>query len=404
MAEQTAVVEEKEKLVNRVNIPADEQDALGLEAIKEAEEEEKRKAAGEPEPEPSKEEGKEKAPELTEEEKVKAAEAEKQKEEERILNAKEEELSVEDKAKKAEIVKVRDEAAKKAVEAEVEAYAKEHQLSSEETRTFFDESTKIMEKYKGDPKQLARANLALQRHYSKVESELKTLKEAKPPEPPAPELTVDYVLKLMDEGKITVGGKAVPKEQLLEAYRKENEDITATLEDEAVSKLIAKDIKSSLEKQHEVARGEMKIKAKEKRDTLISSLSEADRAYADEIKPILEHIPDVHILNEGFSLNDTIMWAKGKKYDALVKEMEGKVKEAEERGFKRGQEEAKIIGVKAGPKQPGNAPVKGKRSLTDNQKKIARERYQDAYFPTDEDKFNAYIEFLEDEEKEKQKK
>ena len=388
----TAVVEAKDQVVRRDNLSSDEQDAIGLAAVKEAEEEEKRKAAGEPEPEPV---------EQTEEEKAKAAEAEKQKEEERILTSPEEGLSVEDKAKKAELVKAKEEAKKKEVETEVDAYAKEHSVSKEEARVIYDESAKIFDKYKGDAKQLARANLALQRHYSKVESELKSLKEAVPPAP-VPELNTDNVIKLMNEGKITVAGKAVSKEQLIESYRKDNEEVTAALDDEVVEKLIAKEIISSLEKNHEIFKGEMKVKAKEKRDTLITSLAETDKVFADDIKPILEHIPDAAVLREDFSLNDTILWAKGKKYDAFVKEMDAKVKEAEERGFKRGQEDAKIIGVKGTPK-PGNAPAKGKRALTDAQKKIARDRYQDSLFPTDEDKFNAYIEFLEDEEKDKKK-
>lgn len=350
--------------------------------------------------EPPKKEEPPKEPEKPKEEEVKAPEKETHEpteeekakaEEERILNAKEEELSEEDKTKKVEILKKQDEAKQKAFDDEVAAYAKEHGMSVDEAKADFDSIAKIHEKYKGDAKQLAQANLHLQRLYTKTQDELKKAKET-PPEPPR-ELSDENIEKLIDDGKVRIKGKSATKEQLIEAYRLREPKLTATADNETVFSMVLKETRRALEIRHQEMLIKMDSDAKDKKAKLLNDLPDDLKKYVPDIKPILDSQPSAHILGEEFDLSFLIQWAKGKDADE-------REKLAEERGYKRGLEQAKILGEKAAPKVPPvkPAPKSTKRILTEEQKKEALEMFHSMIGVTDEYKFDAYIELLEADE------
>ncbi len=328
--------------------------------------------------------------ELSEEEKAKAEKEKVEVEEKRLLEAKDEELGEEDKVKKAELVKKQEEIKQKAFDDEVASYAKESEMPFEEARKDLESISKLQEKYKNDPKQLAKANLYLQRLYTKTQEDLKALKDAKP-SIQAQQITYDVVIKYIDDGNLKVNGKPATRDEVIEAYRQKESQLTENLDDESVLKLAAKAIKDGIEAQQKENTVKLSVDAKEKKSKLISDLSEEDKQYLPEIKPILDLQSDAQIMNPNFSTKDFILWAKGKTKEQAVKE-------AEERGYKRGLEQAKILGVKQTPE--GGKPPKTKSSvtLTAAQKERALNMY-DGLEMTEEQKYEAYIDYLKDEKK-----
>ena len=373
-------------------------DVLAEEGIKPAEEKAPEKL------EEEKEEGKEEEKAAEEKAAEEAATEKKKKEDDELLAAKEEDLSDEDKDRRAELLKVQEETKKQKEEAdtklkadvdkEVKDYAAEHKISEEEARTDFESREKILEKYKGDAKQLALANLHMQRLYVKTQEELKATKEAKPVIQ-AKELSIEACVKLIDDGKIKVNDKVATREQLIDMYRERYPDISENMEDDAVIKLVGKEIKDNYIKGLESQASEISAQSKEKRTTLLNSLAESDKKFIPEIQPLLEKYPDAAIMSENFKLDDLVLWAKGKSYDKDVKEFG-------EKEYKRGAEQAKIIAQKVDePAGGGSQKVKSKSKaikLTEQQKQDALRKYDGTTF-TDDEKFEAYAEILEIDQK-----
>jgi len=336
------------------------------------------------------EEEKLKAEEKKEKEEAKAAkEAEEKKaEDERILAAKDEDLKDGEKTRKTELLKAKEESDKKAQEDDVKAIAKEYSITEDEAKQSLEHVGKLREKYKDNPKELAKANYFQQKFISKQTEELKTIKSA----PKPVDLTIENVIKELDKGNIkTADGNVVTREQAIEAYRKEFADITETVDDETVLKMAAKEFIHGYSEKQKAVYANMQAKAKEKRSAVISSIP---AEYLPEIKPIIENLPDQAILGEGFSVDDTILWAKGKKFDSAIKE-------AEERGFKRGQEQSKILGEKKTPDDKTKSPKAKLGTLTEAQKKRALDMF-DGQQISDEEKFKLFLEIEGDKKKKKE--
>jgi hypothetical protein len=388
-----------ETLKGQDSLSDDQAAAIAVEALNEigADEQKKKKL----DEEESGEQGKDKAEDALKEEteptaeELAAKEKEEQvKEEKRILEAKDEDLSEEEKTKKAEIVKTQEESKTKASQQEVSDYAKEHNVSEEEAREDLESIAKIQEKYKGDPKQLAKANLHLQRIYSKTEAEAKALKDAKPKATEIKDIPIEAVEKWISEGKVTYKDKPVTKEGVITAYREANPDLTDSMEDEKVFKLAVKDYKAALEKGLEQDRAKVSIAAKEKRDTIFNTVSEADKKYIPELKPLIEKLSDAQIMDEHFNLETYITYAKGKAFDTTTKQLEEDKKAFGEKEYKRGLEEAKILGTKRPP--IGNGPAnKSNAPLTDEQKQRAREMFDNPDI-TEDQAYKLYSDYLKE--------
>jgi len=330
--------------------------------------------------------------ELNDEEKTKKKElleTRKVEEEKRLLDAKEEDLSDEDKSKRTELIKEREEAEKKALDEKVKAYAEEHEVSEDEARQDLETISKTYkETFKENPEALAKSYLHLQRLQARTENQLKKVQQAMQT---AQELTPDRVISdIIDKGQIKVKGKSASREDIIESYREQNPDITENASDDAVLKMAAREIKTALDKQGESRRADLSKQAKEKRTSLIGNLSEGDKQFLPEIKSMINNLSDAQIAADDFSLQPYINYAKGKKYDKAMKE-------AEERGFKRGQEEAKIIAEKSKKGGPADGSPKPKqkgglkRDLTAREKDRALTMYENLDAP-DEEKFKMYIE------------
>ena len=313
------------------------------------------------------------------------------KQEEDDLIAKEDaDLSDEDKTKKADIVTARADTTAKDTETEIKAYAEEHKVTEDEARADLESIAKIQEKYKDDPKQLAKANLHLQRLYSKTEEDAKTQRNATPPQ----EVTIDAVEKAMADGEIVIDGKKVSQETTIEAYRKAYPDLTEELEDSKVLKLAAKDFKQAIDKRSVQANVQVSVKAQEKRSSMYDSISKADERFIPDAKSVIEKLSDAQVAHDTFDVNTYIQYVKGNVYDSDIKKISDEKKDFGAKEYKRGLQEAKILGTKRAPE--GKAPVKGTTALTDVQKKRAEEMYDNPDI-TKEKAYELYADYLKDE-------
>ena len=149
-----------------------------------------------------------------EEEKPKEEETPKAKTDDELLAAKDDDLSDDEKSKKSQLTETKRKEAEAKLEEEVQAYAKEYNLSVEEARKDYQEHIPAIEKkYNADPKQLSKANLHLQRLYTKTQDELKKQAEARVTAPV--ELTTDHVVKLIDDGQIKMDGKPADRDKVI---------------------------------------------------------------------------------------------------------------------------------------------------------------------------------------------
>jgi hypothetical protein len=315
---------------------------------------------------------------------------EKPKTDDEIIATDDKDLDDAGKAKKVELVETKKKADEAKLEEDIKAYAKEYNLSIEEARKdYIEHIPAISKKYGDDAKQLSKANLHLQRLFTKTQDEAKKATEAQKMAPV--ELSTESIVKMIDGGVIKVNGKPTDRDGIIASYREHYADITEEITDDAVFKLAVKEIKGKIEESERMKKIDLSTKAKDKRTALLSEVAESDKEFAKEITPILEKTPDAHIMNENFSVSDMLMWAKGKKYDELKASIEQVKKDEFARGLAKGKEEAKIIGIKETPKE-GSAPVAGgKVTLTAEQKQRALDMFDGASM-TDEQKYQSFIE------------
>jgi len=374
-------------LKTQESLTEDQSAAIALEVLQEEE-----AAAGDKKPDaPSLEETQE-----TEEQKADRIKAEEEAKPKADAEAKKpvEEPTQEEKdaaAKEAEAAKLKAETDQ---QKEIEAYATEQGVTVEEAKEDFEHVAKIQDKYKNDPKHLAQANLHIQRLYTKTQEELKTLKTApvvaQIPQP-------DVLLKAIEEGKLTVDGKAVSKQEAIDAFRANNPKLES-VDDEVVLDLMVKDLQRVFEAKSKDDAIKVSAQAKEKREKLLSALPEADKRFSGELKTIIDKISDSGVAREEFNLEPYIAYAKGKVYDKDLKE-------AEDRGYKRGLEKSTIIAKRSdgpvGAGAPGDKGNKTPGALTDAQKQEALEMFSNYPDVTDEKKIEMFKEILADEAKKK---
>lgn len=178
------------------------------------------------------------------------------------------------------------------------------------------------------------------------------------------------------------------KDKLIEAYCKENPEVTDGMEPDRVYGLIKKDALDKAFRNIEDNEKNLIASATNKRAELIQGLAEVDKAFIPDIKAALDRTHYRQLLAKDFDVKELIYWAKGRQMDRLLKE-------AEEKGFKRGQENATIIGKKTPASGGGQAPkavVKSAASrLSDEQKERAKDMFDTIEGMNDEDKYAAFI-------------
>ena len=311
-----------------------------------------------------------------------------------LLEAEEGILSEEQKTRKTDLTKAKEVSDKKVEDKKI-IEAKDE----EDARKDLESIGKIVDNSKGDARLLAKNFLHLQRMKARTEEELKATKNAAS-QPRAQEITAESLEKQIEAGEITLQGKKVNKEELIEAYRGAHKDITGAIEDDGVVfKMVCKDMKAGVETQRRDQFAQLGVNAKAKKAKLIEDLSEADKKLLPQMQPILDNFTDRQIMGKDFSLEDLVLVTKGRGADK-------REKDAEARGFKRGVEYRRIIGEMKGPGADGKPKTKtssNKSSLTDAQKKEAEDRFASNNVPL-ERKYELYEEIVDYEKELKEKK
>lgn len=406
------------KKLNNGNLSGDEQDAIGEEVYREIEEEERRARGGKDEPEEedgSEEEGseeetpEEKDPESeeveesedggeeTEEDKKKKVEEaqaaeriEKIKLGEAALSKEEADRTEEEK----EAIKVFEADREESFNKQAEELSKESGIKLEDAKKEIDAYHRITDKYSKDPIKMAKALLSSAREYTRLKGEYEQLKS----QPRQEDLL---------EGEMILNGKVysaeAAKAMIINAYREKEPEITEGMEDDQVHKIalkkMAEDIKTLKSKQIE----ELKEKAVSRRADLLRSIPEEAKRFLPDVQTVLDHIPDEAVMNENFNISSTLALAKGKYYDADVKA-------AEERGYKRGLEKAKIVTEKK-PIGNGGSPANKSSggnsakwsSLSQEQKEEASDMFSGPEW-TDDERAEAYLDYYKEEKSNKKKK
>jgi hypothetical protein len=286
--------------------------------------------------------------------------------------------------------------AKEAMDQEVKAFAAENKVSEDDARKELEHIQNVGKKYGNDTKKLSKAFLAQQRENVKLQERLKDISKPKPLS--AEQIPLPKMVELIEGGHITVNGKAVPKEQVLEGYRQQFPDITEGLEDDKVLQLAAKDLRDKFIENAKVDQSKISEAASKKRAALLEALSPEDKAFIADIQPILDKTPDEMVLAEDYTINEYILYSRGKNAEA-------REKAAYERGLKKGKEEAKIVGQKP-PVGGGLPPVKKDNqetniaAMSEADKNRAKAMY-DGSPMTEKEMFLAYIEYKDSDKKKK---
>lgn len=327
----------------------------------------------------------------TPEQKLARETEEAKKADEDLLKKPEEELSAEDKTRKADLLKVQEE---NAFNEDAKNLALEKTISVEDAKKELESYKKIAEKYKGNPKEMAKALLHSQREFLRLQDEHNKLKTQ--PQP-----------KDLGEGESIIDGKRFTREEtkkmLVETYRKEFPEVSEDMDDDKVFKLAVDRIKVKQESLHEANMKELSGQAKEKRSELINSLKDSEKEYSAEIKGLLEKTADHILMHPDWSFDDVKSWSRGRYFTPE------KIEEVRKEGYKKGLEEAKILGVKGDANRGSNngkPPVKSKgvaEQLTAEEKETALGMYKMDGIP-DEKKYEMYMDFKKHQEEKKKKR
>ena len=340
-----------------------------------------------------------------EEDKAKAKtekEAAKKKEDEDALLAKEDkDLDEDQRYKKIAITKIRDDEKRKTEDEAVKAFADKHKLPIDKAREELEHIVKIKEKYKDDDRELPLAYLNIQRQNTKLSEDLKKIQEAAPIKSIERATDEDILKEIVDAGKITIKGKPATRAQIIESYRLTHPNME-NVDDDAIQSMVANQIRQGIMHQKSTQIQEIKLQAKDKRVEILNSIEEKDKAFAEIVKGVVDNTSDEALLSPSFSVQDVIRWAKGEKYDELVSKQADEVKKAHDEGFRKGKENAKILGIKT-----SETPAEGKKgskvvTLSESEKDEARQMF-DVPSMTEEEKYRDFLEVKQNREKNKEK-
>lgn len=389
-----------EKLKEQPSLSEADDNKIYQEAMREIEQAEKGNEEGKEE-EPKKEgdddegnemQGREKevVPDPDEEKKKKEEESKKSQEEkekkEEEKKPDEKPAGDEKKEKEEENGKEEKISAEKQFELEVKEYAEKENVPEETARKILEGEKSIAEKYANDPRKLSRAYRHQQAEFTRVEMENRMLKG---------QLESNF----LNPPKIVIRGKEYTQEEAkelaIQGYREAHEEQTADLEDAEVWKLARQEISKNYEQQRNAKLTELSAAASKRKLELITEISDsADKKYLPEIKEMLKSCSDAQLADPNFNLKDIVFLLKGVN-------AEKDIKDAEDRGYKRGLEQAKILGEKT-PVGSGKPPPKkeGSKKLSDTEMKRAKEMFGDSGL-TEEQIIEFYLDYKKDTEDKK---
>lgn len=278
---------------------------------------------------------------------------------ERLTTAKEEDLSDEDKEKRKDALLKLDTKQKAEFDKKINDYAKTKGIEPEDARRILTSAKKIIEKYRGNPEEIAIANLSLQQLISKKDEEIQAVRDEAANQPYRPRSAAEWRTVIKERGLQRTDGQVVSWETIVNDYREKYKSETEEMSDEQVLGLVAKDIHLRAESHAKEQKLQMREKANEKREKLLVSLPEDSKQFSSDIKEVLKTVPDAVILNKDYTADAAIFWARGRYFTPeRIAEMEAA---AEKKGFERGQATKKIISGPVG----GGKPPKSRSEVMD---------------------------------------
>lgn len=266
----------------------------------------------------------------------------------------------------------------------VKSYAERNNLSLDDAAEEINQNRKILDKYKNDPEELAKAYRNQQSEYDKSKTHQQQVQQN------------NVAQQIIADPKGFINNAlSKNRDKLLTAFRTENPARSDLMTDDAILEELRDKGMANL--QVEIANYQAKTQkdAMNKRDTLMSSLKEADKAFSQDIKAMLYKLPDHQVADPGFNFKDLVRWAKGN--DTVITKM---VKDAEERAYKRAMEDKRVLGDASVAK--GTSSVKPRQKtvtvsgdkLNNFQKRRAVEMFGSAYPGSDEECYKAYEEVV----------
>ena len=329
--------------------------------------------------------------EVKKEEKKEDIKKEEIKEDEKIDKEKQKEQSQKEEEKSEPLKKTDDKSSNSEEQIEEEEYrnfALKEGLTLADAKEELGKIKNIVEKYKNDPKELAKALRHTQSGYDKLRVEKDSLKEEVEvikSRPVAP-VSADVEVRSFVEQN---------RDKIIENYRKSYPAKTREMEDDVILEEVFDKTLTGYTNWKQAQQGEFKKQASQRREELLNSLSSEDKRFLPDIKVVIDKTSDTHLLSKSFHIEDIVYWAKGQTYDK-------EVKLAEERGYKRGLEQPRIIAEL--PKKENksttvkSADNKQQTALTNYQKERALEMYEGTTL-TEDEKFSEYAKLLEKEKK-----
>lgn len=403
LAKQDELTEEQQKQIHDTAYAEEEKEDNLLQPTEEDEEKEGQESDSEEKSEEQKsgEEKVEKSEEdllnakeeeLTDDEKAKRQEIldTRAEEEAKLLKTSDDELDEEQKARKAELLEAKEEGKEQDFEQRVKNYATQNKIPEEDAKKELKQIDEIKTRYDGDIEKVSKSNLYLQRMASKTQNELKKMQEVSEQK----EITPEQLTKSVENGTFIVplkdgAKKAFSKQDLIQIGRtnKEWADIADSMEDEQLYKIVIKDIAKKKNETIKANRDKVLQEAATKRVEAIKELANYDNKFYEKSKGIIENISDKFLVNPNFDVKNVLEQVKGERYDQDIKE-------AEDRGYKRGLEKAKVleqkppVGEARGKK--ATPPSKAGSLLNEAQKLEALNMFESADVP-DEKKFEMYL-------------
>lgn len=315
-----------------------------------------------------------------------------------IMAKPDEELSDEEKTRKKELVEKDPELA---FQEEVKAYAKAENISPEDAKEILDAERKIVEQHKADPKKLARSYRSAQSAYSRLETKIKQ--------------DQDRAASVLKDNEVVIAGKKLTfdeaRDQMVQMTRErfagksikvgDKEIPIAEIDDEKVFEFAKADYQAKIKAYTSQVQGQIQTNAKKKRDEIVSKLPQYALPFKDRFVELLGFVKDESVLDDDFDPDYVLHSARGSFYTPE------KVKELEAAAFKRGQENAKILGLKnspnggngGGPPKPeAKSPDAEVATLNADHKKRALDMFQGSTYDAagwDEPrKYREYVDFL----------
>lgn len=246
-------------------------------------------------------------------------------------------------------------------EAQVNDYAIKHGMTPAEAKADIEATRAVLKNYKS-PEEIARALRSTQSAYDKLKSQ----GEKKP--------AVQAFVPESDEQVLANAKAHFTKEQdkHVDAYRQRFPAKSELMTDEAIIEELVYNSLAGYKVWAKEKQSEVVGIASKRKEEILSKIAEDDRKWLPGIKAILDKAEPHRILDDTFDVEDLLRHARGEKTSYLAA-----IKEAEDRGYKRGLEKPTILGVKEGGKGGSSSIGRGKGSLNTAQQARAAEMFPD---------------------------